>query len=336
MAGVKTAVVLFNLGGPDSPEAVEPFLFNLFSDPAIIGVPQPIRWLIAKLISKRRAPVARKIYARIGGRSPLLAETVAQARALEAMLGTDWRCFIAMRYWHPLTEEAVWAVKHWGADRVILLPLYPQFSTTTSGSSIKAWTEAARQSGLELPTQVACCYPEQDGLVAAMAELARSGHEAAAHSGRPRVLFSAHGLPKKVIERGDPYQRQVERTAAAVAAATGIPLLDWVVCYQSRVGPLEWIGPSIEKELERAGRDGVPVVVVPVAFVSEHSETLVELDIEYRQRAVEMGVPAYVRVPAVGCHSSFIAGLAEVARSSGGGGGRMCRTLGCGCPVEPG
>lgn len=330
----KTAVVLFNLGGPDSPEAVEPFLFNLFSDPAIIGVPQPIRWLIAKLISKRRAPIARGIYARIGGRSPLLAETVAQARALELALGTDWRCFIAMRYWYPMTDEAVWAVKHWGAERVVLLPLYPQFSTTTTGSSVAAWHEAARRGGLDLPTQVACCYPDLGGLVSAMAELVRTGHEAASHSGRPRVLFSAHGLPKKVIDRGDPYQKQVEHTAALVAAATGISMLDWVVCYQSRVGPLEWIGPSIEDELERAGRDRVPVVVVPVAFVSEHSETLVELDIEYRHRATALGVPAYVRVPAVGCHSDFIAGLAAVARSAGRNTGNACGALGCGCPLE--
>jgi ferrochelatase len=331
---MKTAVILFNLGGPDGLEAVEPFLFNLFSDPAIIGAPQPIRWLIAKLISKRRAPIARDIYARIGGRSPLLPETVAQARALERVLGEDWRCFIAMRYWHPFTEEAVEAVKVWGADQVVLLPLYPQFSGTTSGSSLKEWRRAARRAGLDLPTRTVCCYPEQPGLVAAMAALVRDGHAAASRIGRPRVLFSAHGLPRKVIERGDPYQKQIERTAAVVADATGISMLDWVVCYQSRVGPLEWIGPSTEEELERAGRDGVPVVVVPVAFVSEHSETLVELDIEYRHRAEALGVPGYVRVPALGCHPDFIAGLAEVARKAGDDTGKACRAAGCRCPSE--
>jgi ferrochelatase len=331
---MKTAVILFNLGGPDGLEAVEPFLFNLFSDPAIIGAPQPIRWLIAKLISKRRAPIAREIYARIGGRSPLLPETVAQARALERVLGEDWRCFIAMRYWHPFTEEAVEAVKVWGADQVVLLPLYPQFSGTTSGSSLKEWRRAARRAGLDLPTRTVCCYPEQPGLVSAMAALVRDGHAAASRIGRPRVLFSAHGLPRKVIERGDPYQKQIERTAAVVADATGISMLDWVVCYQSRVGPLEWIGPSTEEELERAGRDGVPVVVVPVAFVSEHSETLVELDIEYRHRAEALGVPGYVRVPALGCHPDFIAGLAEMARKAGDDTGKACRAAGCRCPSE--
>ncbi|MDO8607571.1 MAG: ferrochelatase [Phaeospirillum sp.] len=328
---MKTAIILFNLGGPDCFEAIRPFLFNLFNDKAIIGAPGPIRWMLARYISGKRAPIAREIYAKIGGRSPLVPETEAQARALEQVLGEDYRCFIAMRYWHPFTREAVAAVKAWGADQVVILPLYPQFSTTTTGSSLKEWRAESSRQGLNLPTRTVCCFPTEPGLIAAMADLVRKGYLEALSLGKPRILFSAHGLPKSVIERGDPYQAQVEMTAAAVAKATGIEELDWSICYQSRVGPMEWIGPSTEVELERAGHDRVPVVVVPVAFVSEHSETLVELDMEYRHRADAFGIPAYIRVPALGCHSSFITGLAELVRDPASVSGVACRHLGRGC-----
>jgi protoporphyrin/coproporphyrin ferrochelatase len=336
----KIAVVLFNLGGPDSPEAVQPFLFNLFSDPAIIGLPNPLRWLIAKLISKRRAPHAREIYAQIGGSSPLLANTQAQARALQSALADlgEVRCFTAMRYWHPLTEGAVAAVKKFGPERIVLLPLYPQFSTTTTGSSKKAWDAVAQKQGLTAPTSSACCYPVQPGFVAAVAELTGKRHAEAAKHGKPRVLFSAHGLPKKIVAAGDPYQVQVEKTAQAVIAKLGIADLDSVVCYQSRVGPLEWIGPATEDEIARAGRDKVPLVVVPVAFVSEHSETLVELDIEYREKAAHDGVPHYERVPTVSTHPAFIAGLADIVRALAGGAPRACTDAGQGrlCPAACG
>lgn len=331
--GRKTAVVLFNLGGPDSLDAVKPFLFNLFNDPAIIGAPAPVRWLLAKYISAKRAPIARGIYQMLGGRSPLVPETEAQGRALEHVLGHGFRCFIAMRYWHPFTCEAVTAIKEWGADEVVLLPLYPQFSTTTTGSSLKEWHKQAARQGLSVPTRMACCYPTEPGLVEAMADLARTGYQEAAGAGRPRILFSAHGLPKSVIDKGDPYQAQVELTAAAVARATGIGDLDWAICYQSRVGPMEWIGPSTEAELERAGKDGVPVVIVPVAFVSEHSETLVELDIEYRHKADGLGIPAYVRVPALGCHPAFIRGLADVIHRPQAFSGQACKLLGRNCEL---
>ncbi|MBI3447276.1 MAG: ferrochelatase, partial [Magnetospirillum sp.] len=155
--GRKTAIVLFNLGGPDSLEAVEPFLFNLFNDKAIIGAPALIRWFLARRISRKRAPVARGIYAHIGGRSPLVPETQAQARALEHVLGHGFRCFLAMRYWHPFTAEAVTAIKEWGADEIVLLPLYPQFSTTTTGSSLKEWQRQAKSLGLNAPVRTICC-----------------------------------------------------------------------------------------------------------------------------------------------------------------------------------
>ncbi len=316
----KTAVVLFNLGGPDRPEAVRPFLFNLFNDPAIIGLPQPFRWLLAQLISRRRAPVAREIYEHLGGGSPLLPNTEAQAGALEQALaagedqtGDQTKVFIAMRYWHPMSDATARAVRDFGPDRVLLLPLYPQFSTTTTGSSVKDWFRAARAAGLEAPTRVLCCYPRDPGFVTeAAALLARSLDEAEAGNRAFRVLFSAHGLPKKIVAAGDPYRWQVEQSTAAVVAALGERAqgLDWLVCYQSRVGPLEWIGPATEDEIRRAGAEGVGVVLVPIAFVSEHSETLVELDIEYRELAEEAAVPLYLRVPTVGAGASFVKGLA--------------------------
>lgn len=331
---MKTAVVLFNLGGPDSLDAVEPFLFNLFNDPAIIGAPGPIRWMIARWISGKRTPIAREIYAQIGGKSPLVEETEKQAAALQNCLGSDFKVVIAMRYWRPFTADAVAAAQAWGAERVVLLPLYPQFSTTTSRSSLRKWHEEAARAGWAVPTATVCCYPDEPGLIVAMAELMRQGHERAAVHGRPRVLFSAHGLPQRVVDKGDPYPLHVEQTARAVARASGLVGLDWSVCYQSRVGPLKWIGPSTEEALEQAGEDKVPVVVVPIAFVSEHSETLVELDVEYRHRAEELGIPAYVRVAAVGHHPAFIAGLARMAADPASSRGRGCAAAGRRCPYE--
>lgn len=315
---IKTAIVLFNLGGPDKPSAVQPFLFNLFNDPAIINLPNPFRWGLAKLISKRRAPIARKIYENLGGGSPLLPNTQVQARALEKALmvaepdidGDDFKVFITMRYWHPFSAETVRAVMDYAPDRILLLPLYPQFSTTTTGSSVTDWNQAAAKAGLKLPTKTLCCYPVDPGFVSEVVARIRPVLEKARKYGPPRLLFSAHGLPKKIVEAGDPYQEQVEESAAAVFEALKEPNLDWVICYQSRVGPLEWIGPSTDSEIGRAGQDKVPLVVIPIAFVSEHSETLVELDIEYRELAEEKGVPAYYRVPTVNDGPAFIEGLA--------------------------
>ncbi|MEQ9518939.1 MAG: ferrochelatase [Parvibaculum sp.] len=321
----RVAIVLFNLGGPDGPEAVKPFLFNLFSDPAIIQLPQPLRWLVAKLISSRRAPVAREIYAQIGGGSPIVPETEQQARALEVDLADvgDVRVFIAMRYWHPMAAETALAVKAFEPDEIILLPLYPQYSTTTSGSSLNDWRRAWNAAVGLSPTsektpriREICCYPEANGFIEAVVDLVCEGLEAAGDLSATRLLFSAHGLPKKIVDGGDPYQRQVERTCSAVVKALGLPdrQLDWSVCYQSRVGPLEWIGPSTDAEIERAGRDGKKVVLVPIAFVSEHSETLVELDIEYRELAEKAGVSTYIRVPTVGTGSKFIHALGDLVR----------------------
>lgn len=317
----KTAVILFNLGGPDSLRAVQPFLFNLFRDPAIIRLPQPFRWLLAKLISSRRAPVARDIYEKMGGRSPILPQTEAQARALETALnesdsGEGFRVFISMRYWHPFSDETAKAVKDWGADRVILLPLYPQFSTTTTASSFRDWHRAAKAAGLTVPTADIVQYETEPGFIAAQTALLRERLPEAEAKGPVRILFSAHGLPKKIVEAGDPYQRQVEASVAAVLEHLGRADLETQICYQSRVGPLEWIGPATDAEIARAALDKRVIVVVPIAFVSEHSETLVELDIEYAELAQHNGAAAYIRVATVGVHPSFIAGLAGLVRQA--------------------
>lgn len=317
----RIAVVLFNLGGPDTQEAVQPFLFNLFNDPAIIGAPALIRWFIAKLIAKRRAPIAREIYGKLGGGSPLLPLTQEQARALESVIADigDVRVFVAMRYWHPRADVVAQDVIAWQPDEIVLLPLYPQFSTATTASSLDEWQRVADEASLNVPTRSFCCYPVQNAFVEALVDVTEPMISAARGFGEPRVLFSAHGLPKRTVARGDPYQWQVEATADAVAKALADRLatkLDWVVCYQSRVGPLEWIGPSTEDEIIRGGADGVPIVIVPIAFVSEHSETLVELDIEYRQLAQEQGVSAYYRVPALATNEYFIRGLGALVRAA--------------------
>lgn len=342
----RIAIVLFNLGGPDNEDAVRPFLFNLFNDPAIIRLPGPLRFVIAYLIARRRAPVAREIYEKLGGGSPLLANTLAQAQALEAALADlgEIRIVPAMRYWQPMSDEAAQQVKEFGPDRILLLPLYPQWSTTTSASSVGAWNRAARAIGLEAPTATICCYPTEAGFLDAAARLIRPALAEAAVHGVPRLLLSAHGLPKKIVAAGDPYQWQCERTASALVERLGIAGLDWALCYQSRVGPLEWIGPSTDAEIRRAGADRVPLVVFPLAFVSEHSETLVEIEIEYRHLAQNTGVPHFVRVPAVGDDPAFIAGLARLVRGAlaqnrplcSDGGGRICPSALSGCAFTAG
>ena len=311
----RLAVILFNLGGPDSLAAVRPFLFNLFKDPAIITLPFGVRHALAWLIARGRAPVAREIYEKLGGSSPLLPGTQAQADALTQALAPyakEVKVGIAMRYWHPFSDQTAKEIAAWQPDRVLLLPLYPQYSTTTSGSSVTDWLRAARKAGLTAPTKTICCYPRLPGWVAAQVDLLREKLTAIGEAAPVRVLFSAHGLPKKFIEAGDPYQAHIEMGAKAVVAALGLPDLDWRICYQSRVGRLEWIGPSTDAEIRRAGEDGKGVVVLPIAFVSEHSETLVELDIEYGHLAKECGVPFYVRVPTVDTHTAFIQALAEL------------------------
>lgn len=306
----RVAVVLMNLGGPDGPDAVKPFLFNLFNDPAIIGLPGFLRTPLARLISSRREQPAQANYALMGGGSPLLPETLKQAGALgdhlqRAAPGDETRVFVAMRYWHPMTPETARAVADFQPDHVVLLPLYPQFSTTTTASSLKAWHAVYDGPG---EVHAICCYPDAEGWIEAQAQGIRRQIELAGGA-RLRVLFSAHGIPQNRVKAGDPYQAQVEATARALVAKLG--LVDWQVCYQSRVGPLKWLGPSTDEAIRMAGADGVGAVVVPIAFVSEHIETLVELDHEYGLLAAGAGCAPYLRAPAVGVEPTFVAALAE-------------------------
>jgi ferrochelatase len=313
----KLAVVLFNLGGPDSQKSVKPFLFNLFRDPSIITLPAVARYPLAALIATTREKTAQANYAIMGGASPLLPETKAQAAALEAALAAqapdvEARCFIAMRYWKPFAKETARAVAAFAPDEIVLLPLYPQYSTTTTASSAQDWARAYSGPGR---TRTVCCYPTALGLIEAQAEAIRKTWTDAGRPTGVRLLFSAHGLPQQVVDAGDPYQAQIEATAAAVAAR--LPeLADWKVCYQSRVGRLKWLVPSTDDEVRRAGAEGKGVLVAPIAFVSEHVETLVELDHEYAHLAKEVGCSPYLRAPTPGVQDRFIAELARAALSA--------------------
>lgn len=340
--GRKIAVVLFNLGGPDTQDNVQPFLQNLFADPAILRVPAPIRFVLSRLISRLRAPSVKDNYALMnqpGGGSPLLPETMAQAKALETTLagrrpGEEFKAFIAMRYWHPFTKDTAKDVDAWAPDECILLPLYPQYSSTTSGSSLEEWHRYA-----STPSKTICCYPFNTDFVTAHAERIIEAWKSAGEPGNVRLLMSAHGLPESVVKDGDPYQWQVEEMAAKLAAL--LPdSFETQVCYQSRVGPLKWIGPATEDEVVAAAKAGKTIFIAPVAFVSEHIETLVELDDEYREIAEEAGAEHYYTVPALGTIDPFVKALAdevEASLSSNSAlrscqGGRLCPKSFSDCP----
>ncbi len=341
----RLAVVLFNLGGPDVPASVKPFLVNLFKDPAILRVPFFVRPLLARIIAAARTKPATANYQILGGGSPLLRLTNEQASALEAALPDfDVKCFVAMRYWHPFAETVARQVREWAPDQIVLLPLYPQYSTTTTGSSLTDWREAAAKAGLVAPVTTLCCYHADPGYIAATAHGVRHSYDAAlaqlAGKTKLRVLFSAHGLPETIVKKGDPYQFQIERTVAAIVRSLAIDGLDWTICYQSRATPQKWLEPSTEHAIDEAASDQTAVLVVPVAFVSEHSETLVELDVEYRDLAIAKGVPAYFRTPAQNSDPAFIESLAVLVRGSlarGNGlcswaGGRTCPRAHTDCP----
>lgn len=311
----KTAVILLNLGGPDALSNVKPFLFNLFYDKAIITLPNPFRWIIAKLISSRREKIAQDIYSRIGGSSPIIKETENQLEALKNKLdskiyGQDIKLFIAMRHWHPMSDEVALKVKEYNPDKIILLPLYPQFSTTTTGSSVTDLTAAFKKHKVNAELKNICCYFDNDDFIAAHAELILKSISKL-ESKDFRLLFSAHGLPKKTIESGDPYQWQIEQTVALVVKKLNIKNLDYKITYQSRVGPLEWIGPNTKEEIKEACLEKKALVISPIAFVSEHVETLVELDIEYAEIAKKHKIE-YIRVPTLGVNEKFIDALADL------------------------
>jgi ferrochelatase len=313
----KIAVVLFNLGGPTGVETIKPFLFNFFMDKNIIPFPAPLRAAFAKMISIRRGTgPALEAYNEMGGSSPLLENTLAQAISLQkeiSDMADDVRVYTCMRYWHPMADSVVPQVQAFNPDELFLVSLYPQQSSTTFWSSLEQWRSFSKQYGYTKEPAVLCCYPTDEGFINASAQLIKEqiDHCLTTTNRLPRILFSAHSLPVKLIKKGDPYQYQCERTMDAILKKLNIPNLEARITYQSKVGPQEWLGPQTEDEIKQAGRDKVPLLIYPHAFVSEHVETIVELGIEYKHVAEEYGVPYYNVVKTVGIHPDFIKGLAK-------------------------
>jgi ferrochelatase len=306
-----TAVFLMNLGGPRSLDEVEPYLYELFSDPLLISAPfGPFRPLVARLISRTRAPSSAEKYALIGGRSPIVEGTEAQARALAAELGGGWSCHLAMRCGHPNTEEGVREALAAGAERAVAFPLYPQYANATTRSSL---LELRRVWPKDRPLAEVCTWHDHGGYLDASAAALREtlGKVPAADRERVLVVFSAHGLPMSQVRKGDPYPGYIEHSARETARRAGVSAFQ--VTYQSRVGPTKWLGPDTVEFLEASAKDRV-IVAVPIAFVSEHLETLYDLDILAKGAAEKGGARAFLRVPALAVRPDFVRAMADVVR----------------------
>ena len=311
----RVGVVLFQLGGPDSLAAVEPFLYNLFCDPDIIDFPLSRlgRRALARLISKTRAKKAAQHYAAIGG-SPIRRFTEQQARALESRLmrdGVDARCVVAMRYWHPFTAEAIAqlldARQDAEVDQVVLLPLYPQYSSTTTGSSLNEWR---RQWKSEVPTFCVAPFYRNPQYIASVVERIDEALARFPHPPSVQLIFSAHGVPVSVIEKGDPYQRQIEETVGLVLEQGGWSN-DHRLCYQSKVGASRWLEPSLHQTLRQAASEKrCEVCIVPISFVSDHVETLGEIDHHARQEARLLGIERFEMTRGLNDSPKFIQALA--------------------------
>ena len=323
----RVGVVLLNLGGPERIQDVGPFLYNLFADPEIIRLPSPaLQKPLAWLISTLRSGKSQKAYRSIGGGSPLRRITEQQARELQSLLrqrGIDATSYVAMRYWHPFTESAVADIKADGMDQVVVLPLYPHFSISTSGSSFRELQRLRQDDNAfrKLPIRCIRSWFDHPGYVQAMAELIAEEVRNSDDPQQAHVFFSAHGVPKSYVEEaGDPYQQEIEACTALImsrlAELMGHPN-PHTLAYQSRVGPVEWLKPYTEEALEELGEAKVnDLVVVPISFVSEHIETLEEIDIEYRELATEAGVVNFRRVRALDTYPPFIEGLADLVTTS--------------------
>jgi protoporphyrin/coproporphyrin ferrochelatase len=315
----RVGVLLLNLGGPDKLEDVGPFLYNLFSDPEIIRL--PFRWLqkpLAWYIASRRTSISQENYKQIGGGSPLRQITEAQGEALQEQLGDlgqEAKIYVGMRYWHPYTEEAIALLTQDNLDNLVILPLYPQFSISTSGSSFRLlerlWQEDPKLQRIEYT--VIPSWHKQPGYLQSMAELISQEIDQFANPDEVHIFFSAHGVPKSYVEEaGDPYQQEIEECTALIMQTLNRPN-PHTLAYQSRVGPVEWLQPYTEDALKELGAKGVKdLVVVPISFVSEHIETLQEIDIEYREVAEEAGIHNFRRVPAPNTHPVFIRALADL------------------------
>ena len=314
----KKAIVLLNLGGPSSLEEVKPFLFNLFYDKAIIGIINPFRYILAKYLSMKREKKSKDIYSKIGGKSPILEETILQARAIEEKMNkisteSEYKAFVAMRYSKPGSEEVIKEVLRGGYGEIILLPLYPHFSTTTTESSFNDFVNKIPKFYTG-KIKAVCCYHQKPSFIKAHVELIKGALKKAKNK-KLRILFSAHSLPQKIIAKGDPYQWQIENSCQKIMADDELKNIDYVVCYQSKVGSLKWLEPSTESEIERAGAEKRSILLVPISFVSEHSETLVELDIDYKNLALKSGVGEYLRVKTLGITDEYIDGLVAMTEA---------------------
>jgi len=311
-------LVVMNLGGPSSLDDVEPFLRRLFGDPDVIqlGWLSFLQPLLARTIAKRRGPLSRAAYQQIGGRSPIREETTAQADAVAAELarrGLAVKPVVAMAAWHPFADEAIGALAAQGIDRAVALPLYPHESRATTGSSLNQLEDArAHRGGIEIAAIKR--YPDADGYVRAVVERFEEAVATlpAEHRATAPVLFSAHGLPEAYIKRGDPYLDDVRLTVETVSRRLGLGARARL-CFQSRVGPQRWLGPTTEAVLDELAAAGTPaVVVVPIAFTKEHIETLQKIDILYKDRATHAGIKHFARARTVGCYSVFIVALADL------------------------
>ena len=319
--GKKVGVVLFQLGGPDSLEAVEPFLHNLFLDPDIIDFPlaRLARKPLARRMAKSRAQKVQKLYAAIGGKSPIVEWTRRQSRALEEALqkSIDARVVVAMRYWHPLTDEALRELAKDDWSELILLPLYPQYSKTTTGSSFNEWGRQFPASSFSnVPVRKIQDFHDDPGYIDSVVEIINSSvgkfAGSSAHPGGLHMIFSAHGLPISVIKAGDPYQEQVEATVRLLLER-GRWTFPHTICYQSRVGAGRWLGPTLHAVIARLGAEGVRnALVVPVSFVSDHIETLHEIDIEAREEALQAGFRQFEMMPGLNDSPKFIQAMADL------------------------
>jgi ferrochelatase len=322
----KKAIVLFNLGGPQSLKEVKPFLFNLFYDKNILQIPNPFRYLLAKLISTTREKKSKEIYMQMDGRSPIVDTSLSQGDMLQQQLSAkkhkidgkniEYRVFVAMRYTAPIAEDVMQAVREYHPDEVILLPLYPHYSCTTTGSFFEEWQRVANKYIHKYATKYISSYATHPNFILAHVEMIKMAIEFTKQQhgdAATRIIFSAHSLPQKIINNGDPYQKETESSVAAIMKqVTGF---DFSIAYQSKVGPLPWLKPSIASELQRAANDKIGVIVVPISFTSDHSETLVELDIEYKEFSQEIGVPFYYRIKALNLSNNYIKCLGDLILS---------------------
>lgn len=314
----RVGVILFQLGGPDTLEAIEPFLYNLFCDPDIIDFPfaRIGRKPLAKLISVTRARKVQHHYAAIGGGSPIRLHTERQARALEGELrdqGIDAHCFVAMRYWHPFTQEAITQLRAADCDEVVLLPMYPQYSSTTTGSSLNEWH---RLFSDDVPVRPVEHFYQNSAYLEAMIQKIGQALKRFPAGNCPMMVFSAHGVPISVIERGDPYQRQIEETVRLLLERGG-----WNnphrLCYQSKVGASRWLQPSLRQTLRQLAAEKVrDVCVVPVAFVSDHVETLGEIDHEAREQAQRLGIRQFEMSAGLNDSPKFIRALGQIVQEA--------------------